>query len=1124
MRLEEKIRSEAPAGGLSGYLSPIAAWALAFGCTVGWGSFVMPGTTFLPGSGPLGTAVGILVGGLAMSVIAWNYHCMMVRQRGPGGTFAYARNAFGHDHGFLCAWFLCLTYIAIIWANATALAIIARQMLGGMFEFGFHYRLIGYDVYMGEVMLSVCAIAVVGLVCIFRKRLAGRVQVALALLFAAGILACFVFALSRHEGGMATMAPAFAPDDAGGALAQVLHIVALAPWIFVGFESISHSSSEFRFSVRKSFRIMVVALVVSVLAYVLLALIPVIAVPEGYGTWMEFIGDHGGLGGSPPIFVAASRVLGKAGCAMLAATMLGATFTNLIGNTVAASRLLYAMAEDGVLPSWFGRLNRDGAPGNAILFVAALSTVVPFFGRTAIGFIVDVATVGAAVAYGYTSAAAFKTARAGKGGKGKFSGLCGIAMAVLICLLFLLPDYPSKDLMATESYLILVLWSILGLVFFRAIFRRDRRQRFGKSTIVWIALLVLIFFTSQFWIRQVTRDATRAAFADVGRYISEVCTGPDASLPDDVRAGTVNAYMMRRMEAVDSSQMLSGLTQTGLMALAMIILLSVYSILHDRESTVTRERVKAEESSRAKSVFLSNMSHDIRTPMNAIIGYSELAKRDGVTEEQLRGYLKRIEASSHHLLALINDVLEMSRIESGKMELEPKPTNLVKTLDEVRDMFATQMSVKKIDFRVDAAGVDSPCVMCDKNRLNRVLLNLLSNACKFTPEGGRVCLTLRQLNEGGEGEDVYELRVKDSGIGMSAEFSKHVFSAFERERTATVGEIQGTGLGMSITKSIVDLMGGTITVDTELGKGTEFTVRLPLPFATDADLKADAASSSAGRGKPVDFSSKRILLVEDSEINREIATTLLSDAGMEVDVAENGQVAVEKVSQGGVGHYDAILMDVLMPVMNGYEATRAIRDMEIPGLSDVPIIALSANAFESDVKEALDAGMNAHIAKPLNIAALLDKLAELMGGRDARHAESAGKALPAIRYDAPRKPLLAALREMGCDVDATLRATFMGNETLYCRMLGKLASNTAIARMRAALDAGDAAALFGAAHELKGVYASLGLTPLHRLCGEIVEIARPGGLDGAGERLERLEALHGEMIAAAANGLNGKAT
>ena len=1098
---------------LTRYLSPLAAWALAFGCTVGWGSFVMPGTTFLPGAGPLGTVLGVLIGGLAMVVIAWNYHCMIVRQPEPGGTFSYTRHAFGPDHGFLCAWFLCLTYIAIIWANATALAIIARHTLGGAFEFGFHYSLMGYDVYLGEVLLSVGAIAVVAILCIFRKRAAGRLQTILALAFAAGILVCFGVALLRHGGGTVSLSPAFA--GTGTPLSQILYIVALAPWIFVGFESISHASSEFAFSTRKSFRIMVVALAVSVVAYVLLSLLPVVALPEGYGNWQAFINDQQGLDCSPPTFVAVSRVIGRGGYMILVLAMLGAVFTNIIGNTLATSRLLLAMSEDGMIPNWFGRLNRGGAPGNAILFVAALSAIVPFFGRTAIGVIVDVATVGAAIAYGYTSAATFKAARSHKDRRGRITGFCGIVMAVLVSLLFLLPDYPSADLMATESYLILVLWSILGLVVFRAIFRRDQHNLYGKSTIVWIALLLLIFFTSQLWIRQATRDATRAAFADVGRYHAEVCTGPDASLPDSVRAEKVNAYMMKRMEAVDGVQLRSGLTQTGLMALAMIILLSVHSILLERETTLVRGKAKAEESSKAKSVFLSNMSHDIRTPMNAIIGYSELAKRSGLTEAQLREYLRKIEHSSHHLLALINDVLEMSRIESGKMELEPTPIDLTKVLNEVHDMFGTQMSVKNIDFRVDVSGVRNGQVLCDKNRLNRVLLNLVSNAYKFTPEGGAVTVTLRQLLDDDDGKGVYELKVKDSGIGMSAEFAAHVFDAFERERTSTVSDIQGSGLGMSIAKSIVDLMDGTIDVETAPGKGTTFTIRVEFPFASgEAD---DGGGTTVAAANPaVDFSSKRILLVEDNEINREIATTILTDAGLKVESAENGQVAVEKVSQGDAGYYDAILMDVRMPVMNGYEATRAIRAMNTPGLSDVPIIAHSANAFESDVKEALAAGMDAHIAKPLNIPTLMGKLAELIRTREPVAAAET----PVVRPEekpAGGKGLLAALTERGCDVETTLRTTFMGNETFYRKMFGKLPSNTALGRMRTAVDAGNAAALFEASHELKGVYASLGLTPLHKLCSEIVEIARPGGLEGAAERLQRLEALHKEILEVAEN-------
>ncbi len=405
-----------------------------------------------------------------------------------------------------------------------------------------------------------------------------------------------------------------------------------------------------------------------------------------------------------------------------------------------------------------------------------------------------------------------------------------------------------------------------------------------------------------------------------------------------------------------------------------------------QQAELVEAKERAEQSSKAKSTFLFNMSHDIRTPMNAIIGYIELSKKlhqlcetctrphcpDNVPNIMF-DFLKKIEASSNHLLALINDVLEMSRIENGKMELENSPANIRKIFSEVYDMFITQMNTKEINFTVDTSQVKDKFVICDANRLNRVLLNLISNAYKFTPKGGKISVTLSQLNEGDDFGD-YEFRVKDSGIGMTEEFAKKVFEAFERERTSTVSKIQGTGLGMAITKSIVDLMNGTIEVVTAPNKGTEFIVNVKFKLSDEIvdDDEAEIAEEE------IDFSQKKLLLVEDIEVNREIACMLLEGAGFEVDTAENGKEAVEKVKASQPGDYDAILMDIQMPIMNGYEATREIRKLENPALANIPILAMTANAFSDDVKAAREAGMNAHIAKPLDVPKMMETLAEVL--------------------------------------------------------------------------------------------------------------------------------------------------
>ena len=518
----------------------------------------------------------------------------------------------------------------------------------------------------------------------------------------------------------------------------------------------------------------------------------------------------------------------------------------------------------------------------------------------------------------------------------------------------------------------------------------------------------------------------------------------------------------------------------------------------------------AETANRAKSTFLSNMSHDIRTPMNAIIGFTTLAISNIDDKERVKDYLAKTLASSNHLLSLINDVLDMSRIESGKIHLEEVEVNLSDVLHDLKTIVSGQIYAKQLELYMDAIDVTDEDVYCDKTRLNQILLNLLSNAIKFTPAGGTVSVRVRQLAGQVRGCGQYEFRIKDNGIGMSPEFAKKIFEPFERERTSTVSRIQGTGLGMAITKNIVDMMGGTIEVQTAQGKGSEFIIRVPLrvqaehrpvekiteleglkalvvddDFNTcdsvtkmlvkvgmraewtlsgkeavlrarqsiemsdvyhayiidwrlpdmngievtrqirslnddtpiiiltaydwsDIEVEAKAAGVTAFCSKPMfmsdlretlmsalgqkltdasqeilpeknaDFKDRHILLVEDNELNREIAQEILREYGFRVDTAENGEVAVEKVSTAAPGSYDLVLMDVQMPVMDGYTATRKIRALDDPARAKLPILAMTANAFDEDRRNALESGMNGFLSKPIVVGDLVQELHKIL--------------------------------------------------------------------------------------------------------------------------------------------------
>ncbi len=394
--------------------------------------------------------------------------------------------------------------------------------------------------------------------------------------------------------------------------------------------------------------------------------------------------------------------------------------------------------------------------------------------------------------------------------------------------------------------------------------------------------------------------------------------------------------------------------------------------------------LRAENASKAKTDFLSNMSHDIRTPMNAIIGFTALASAHADEPELVRNYLKKISSSSNHLLSLINDVLDMSRIESGRIHLNETECSLEEILNELKTMLAPELNSKNQEFCLDTTALVNGDVICDKLRLKQILMNILGNAVKFTEQDGCISVRVTEKPDDREGWAVYEFQVKDTGIGISEEFQKRIFEPFERERSSTVSGMQGTGLGMTITKNLVELMGGTIAVASKKWEGTEFTVRIPMKMNSekirdnDAGKQKNPSKQLSEDERKAALKGQRILLVEDNDLNREIAREILGSAGLEIDEAKDGKESVEALLEKGAGYYRLVLMDIQMPVMDGYEATRRIRAFEDRRLAEIPIIAMTANVFEEDQKRVIEMEMDAYIPKPIDVEKMLDVLDEIL--------------------------------------------------------------------------------------------------------------------------------------------------
>ncbi|MBR5110332.1 MAG: amino acid permease [Clostridia bacterium] len=1389
-----KTKADSPAQGLRANFTPMGMWAFSIGTSIGWGSFIVTCNTYLQKSGILGTVFGLLIGMAVIFVITWNLQYMIQKAPSAGGIYTFQKQVGGKDLGFLTFWFVLLTYMAILWANMTSLPLFARFFLGDAFRFGFHYRVFGYEVWFGEALLSICAVILIGLLCLRSARLPNKIMIAAALTFAVGFTFCAVLAVLRHDSAF-SYAPLY--TEGSKAFLQIIHIAAISPWAFIGFENISHFSEEYSFPVKKTRTILIWSVLITTLLYVFVSLLSISAYPPEYDSWLAYIRDMGNLEGikAVPAFYAADHYLGQAGVTLLMLSLFAVILTSLIGNTLALSRLLYAAGREGEAPRALADLNSKGIPGKAVATVVAISVFIPFVGRTAIGWIVDVTTLGATLIYGLVSLAVYRHAQQAGRRLEKTTGVAGILLMIVFLMLLLIPGLLPFHAMETVSYILFIAWAVLGLWYYRFLLYLKRDEERKQSVIVWIILLVLVLFASMMWVSRATENAANEAVERIFTYHQ---SHPDSDMESGA-AEERTAYLQEQAEAISRTNTLYSSVSLGVFLLFIGILLNNYRdtqklgkrlneaehevatvrkiaelqesisalldnmpcltftkdaqtgvylacnqafadyahkknpagvagltdaqifdaetaahfIADDRialsmdkpyiffedvpdaagnqkqlqttklkfidstgrmcllgmsqdvtdmvriqhENAMTKEAYEkalsaglmythiahtlardytdmfsvnleteefieyrkaektsapsearrgwhffsdcieelsrnvypddqdaflkaldrrtlmkaldrkntyimtyrqtgcsgpiyvsmkvsrmedddrfiivgisnvdaemrdamsksealaealasAEEANSAKTSFLSSMSHEIRTPMNAIIGLNTLALKDKTLSGQTKEYLEKISGSAKHLLSLINNILDMSRIESGRMVLHREVFSFSAMLEQINAMVMSQCSDKGLTYECRILNKVDASYIGDDMKLKEVLINILSNAIKFTEAPGSVTLTVERTMEF-EDQSTLRFCIKDTGIGMDQEFIPKLFEPFSQEDGSRKTKYGSTGLGMAITKRIVEMMNGSISVESEKGVGSEFTVTVTLRncdqqgtaqesaidpnsfhvLVVDDDkiaaeharmvldevgIYADTCTSGEEalrlmevqrlKNKPYNlvlmdwnmpgmngletsaeiqksfdrettvviltaynwddiqeeaervgvdsfltkplFASKvieeferiarrnnmalfkekkraslagcRILLAEDMEINAEIMMDILEMENIQADHAENGRAAVEMFSKSAPGTYAAILMDVRMPEMDGLEAAAAIRAMDREDAKKIPIVALTANAFDEDVQRSLQAGMNAHLIKPVEPEALYQTLGELI--------------------------------------------------------------------------------------------------------------------------------------------------
>ncbi|MCR5151042.1 MAG: amino acid permease [Clostridiales bacterium] len=589
---------------LTPFISPLTATAFAVGTSLGWGSLVVTSNTYLKKAGPCGSVLGIVIGAVIMLLICRSYHYISNRLSDSSDVYSYAKNLFGYDRAFIVSWFVFLLYFAIFLANATAVPLFVRYIFGDFFRFGYLYTIFDYDVYTGEILLTVAVVGLSLLLLTKSKRAATGLMVGLVAVFTLGITVCFAVAIFRNISGNTGFNPGFVPGSAP--VKQIAGIACISPWAFVGFEGVTHSSPEFKFPKTKIFKILATSVVISTALYIFVTLLSVTAYPPRYSNWLEYINDLDNLSGfeAIPAFYAAGRHLGNAGLIILICSLFALVVTSLIANMWALSRLIKAAGQDSIFSEKFTKLNKKGVPANAILLVAGISFFMIFLGRSAIGWIVDVTTLIATLLYGFVAASAMKCAKTNGDRKDYFIGLAVLIVMVLFGTIMILPGLFSES-MEPETYLLFILWLILGMVFFHRVITKDHARHFGKAIIVWLVLISMIIVMGIIWMERVEKSVAANIFTEINNY-------HDGIAPQSALNMSESEYLAILDRRLDTTSIISTFVVLGLVAISIGGFVSNYFSMRKYENLLEKDVA-------AKTEHIIKMQNDLVIGMATMV-------------------------------------------------------------------------------------------------------------------------------------------------------------------------------------------------------------------------------------------------------------------------------------------------------------------------------------------------------------------------------------------------------------------------------------------------------------------------------------------------------------------------